>query len=527
MTRKTRSAPNFRTARWWLLIWPAGAGLVVTAGLLTWTWLSDRAQRQDYVISTVTIVGLTAIVLGLWSFVWLLLLSRLRWRARLGALGAAMALVALAAAALEFRGFSGDLVPVFGWRWAAEALPVEPGGAIRPAGTTLLASPPDYPQFQGPRRDGSVTGVQLARAWTETPRMLWRQPIGAGWSAFAVARGYAVTQEQRGEQELVTCYDLTTGELLWSHADPTRWADPLGGPGPRATPAIHEGRVFALGGTGTLNALDIATGELLWTVDILVDNGASAPAYGVSASPLVLEDTVVVAPGGPDGHALVGYDATTGERRWSGGSGAPAYGSPRHAVLAGVPQILILNDDAVASHSAADGRVLWEFAWPPGEDTFQPVVLPGDRVFVSTGYGVGGKLFRVRAADDGAIAADLVWESTGLKAKFTNVVYRAGYLYGLDDGILACLDPEDGERRWKRGRYGHGQLMLVDDLLVVLGEDGNVALVEAEPEGYRELARFAALEGKTWNHPALSGPYLLVRNDREAACYELPLADEG
>ncbi len=117
-----------------------------------------------------------------------------------------------------------------------------------------------------------------------------------------------------------------------------------------------------------------------------------------------------------------------------------------------------------------------------------------------------------------------LWESRGLKAKFSNVVYAGGFLYGLDDGILVCLDPESGERRWKRGRYGHGQIMLVDDLLLVLGEDGTVALVEASPEAYREVSRFPALEGKTWNHPALAGPYLLVRNDHEAACYELPLA---
>jgi outer membrane protein assembly factor BamB len=510
-----------------LLLWPVGAGVVVAAGLLLRTWFSERAQRQDYVIPTVTIIGLTVIVLGLWFALWLVLLSRLRWRVRLGALGVAVALVALSAAALEFRGFSGDLVPILGWRWAAGARPIELAGAVHSAGTAPSTSPHDYPQFQGARRDGTVAGIRLARVWEQAPRALWRQPIGAGWSAFAVAGGFAVTQEQRGEHELVTCYDLTTGELLWSHADKTRWTDPLGGPGPRATPAIHEGRVFALGATGRLNALDLATGELRWSVDVLADNGAAAPDYGVSASPLVLGDTVVVAPGGPDGHALVGYDTTDGERRWSGGSGAPAYGSPRYAVLAGVPQILILNDDALASHDPADGRVLWEFAWPPGEDTFQPVVLPGDRVFVSTGYGVGGKLFQVRVATDGAVVADLLWESRGLKAKFTNVVFRAGYLYGLDDGILVCLDPEHGERRWKRGRYGHGQIVLVDDLLVVLGEDGTVALVEAEPEAYRELARFAALEGKTWNHPALAGPYLLVRNDREAACYELPLAGEG
>jgi outer membrane protein assembly factor BamB len=258
---------------------------------------------------------------------------------------------------------------------------------------------------------------------------------------------------------------------------------------------------------------------------MLEDSGARLPSYGVSASPLVLDGVVVVAAGGPDGGALVGYDAATGALRWSGGNGSPAYGSPRHAVLAGLPQILVMNGDAVAGHDPASGRVLWRQAWPPGENTAQPVILPGDRVFFSTGYGVGGKMFRVRWDGAGGAAADPLWESRGLKAKFTTVVHRDGFLYGLDDGILVCLDAETGERRWKRGRHGHGQILLVDDLLVVSGEDGSVALVEADPEAWRELGRFAAIEGKTWNHPALAGPLLLVRNAREAACYELPLVD--
>jgi len=128
----------------------------------------------------------------------------------------------------------------------------------------------------------------------------------------------------------------------------------------------------------------------------------------------------------------------------------------------------------------------------------------------------------VRRTAEG-LGVDLVWSSLALKAKFTNVVWRDGFLYGLDDGILTCVDAANGERRWKGGRYGHGQTLLVDDLLLVLAEDGQVARVEAEPTAYRELGRFAALSGKTWNVPALSGSRLVVRNDREAACFELPL----
>jgi outer membrane protein assembly factor BamB len=518
------SAGPARTVRWRLLAWPAVTLLVAAAGLLVWIWSSDQVQRQDYVTPTLGALGLTAIVLGLWSVIWLLSLSRLRWGTRIEVLAVLLMGIGLAGAAVEFRGFSGDLVPVFGWRWSAGVAGVGPGRSGTAEGTAV-SSPHDYPQFLGPGRDGRVRGVRLARAWAEPPRRLWRQPIGAGWSGFAVAGDFAVTHEQRGEEELVTGYDRLTGELLWSHADRTRWEDPLGGPGPRATPAIHEATVYSLGGTGTLNALDLVTGALRWSTNVLEDHGVSAPRYGVSASPLVLDGVVVVAVGGRGGHALAGYDTTTGARRWSGGDGSPAYGSPRYAVLAGVPQILVLNGDAVAAHDPVAGRVLWEHPWPSGEKTFQPLVLPGDRVLVSAGYGVGSKMLRVRDAGEDGLTVDLLWASLGLKAKFTNVVHRAGYLYGLDDGILVCLDRESGERRWKRGRYGHGQIMLVDDLLVILGEDGTVALVEAVPEAYREVARFEALAGKTWNHPALAGRHLLVRNDREAACYELPLAD--
>ncbi len=510
--------------RWRLWLWPVLVLDGLAVALLAWVWSVERDQRQDQVVATMAVTGATAILLVLWTLSWLLLLSRMRWRARLAGSAAIVTGLALAPAVLEIRGVSGDVMPVLGWRWSGEAAAATEGPAAARRSAPVTASAHDFPQFQGPSRDGRVPGVRLTRDWSAPPRVRWRRPVGAGWSGFAVAGAYAVTQEQRGEDELVTCYDRLTGELLWAHADRTRWDDPLGGPGPRATPAIHGGRVYALGASGVLNALDLGSGALLWSRNVLVDAAASPPAYGVSASPLVLDGYVVAAVGGTEGQALVGYDAETGVRRWSGGSGGPAYGSPRQAVLAGAPQILVLNSGAVAAHDPGNGRVLWEFAWPSGtEMTFTPLVLPGDRVFVSTGYGVGGKLLQVRSGGEGAVV-DLLWESRGLKSKFSNVVYHDGFLYGLDDGILVCLDPATGERRWKEGRHGHGQLLLVDDLLLVLGESGEVALVEARPAARRELGSFTALAGKTWNPPALAGSELFVRNDREAACYELPLA---
>jgi outer membrane protein assembly factor BamB len=286
-----------------------------------------------------------------------------------------------------------------------------------------------------------------------------------------------------------------------------------------------EGRVYALGATGRLHALDLGSGRHLWSRDILDDNDAKSPEWGKSCSPLVVDGLVVVRAGGSGGKSLVAYDSATGEIVWQAGDDRSAYASPFITTLAGARQIVILNARSVAGHDPADGRVLWSYPWPGGQpNVAQPVPLPGDRLLISVGYGVGSKLFELRPGSDGSLEVELIWESTRLKAKFTNPVFYDGFVYGLDDGILVCLDPETGKLRWKRGRYGHGQTILVDDLLLVQTEKGEIVLVEPTPEELRELTRFRVMDGKIWNSPALAGPYLLVRTEQEAALFELPLA---
>jgi outer membrane protein assembly factor BamB len=529
--------------RWW----PAAAILGLWLLWLLRVWLSD-AIRQDKVVRT---METTALVLFL-LLLWLLFLSRLRWRARLAGLAVVVIAGGLAAGSMRVRGVTGDIVPILEWRWTRHAVrataqsrppapPEVPSEAAveRPAArldrvasvtaatTTAapLAAGRDYPQFLGPDRDGVVRGVRLDPDWSaRPPRKLWRQAIGAGWSGFAVSGRAAVTQEQEGDEERVASYDLETGALRWRHADKARYDTVIAGEGPRATPTISGGRVFAMGATGTLNALDSATGTPAWTRNPVLENGGQNPQWGKSCSPLVLGPLVIVSAGGPGGHSLVAYDAETGRPVWTGGSDASGYASPLLAELAGVKQILMLNSATVAAHDPATGAVLWEHAWPAEQpNVAQPLPLPGDRVLVSAGYGVGSKVFQVARGEDGRLQAALVWESPRLKAKFTNLVLHGGYVYGLDDGVLVCLDPATGERRWRSGRYGHGQVILAGDLLLVQTEEGEVVLVRPAPSSLLELGRFPALEGKTWNPPALAGSRLLVRNDREAAAYELPL----
>jgi outer membrane protein assembly factor BamB len=461
----------------------------------------------------------------------------LGWGVRLGILVLLLAAAAVFPRLIRAAGVTGDGQHIeFAWRWGAtprEAAVVVPetGMPVRGIADLTRTTPDDFPQYLGPQRQAVLPGARLARDWAKTPpRLLWRQPVGAGWGAFAVVGEYAVTQEQRGDQECVVCYRVADGATAWIHADTTRFDSSMGGSGPRATPTIAGGRVYALGATGLLNCLDGATGRPIWAVNILNDNRAENIIHGVSASPLVVDNCVLVCPTGRNGPSLVAYHRDTGTRVWQAGQDQASYGSPLLAELAGLRQVLLATSAGVTAHDVTAGQVLWSFPWTNGEEIncSQPIPHAGgtDQVFFSTGYGKGCALFRVERSAEGAWSVHPLWDSLQMKTKFTTPVLHKGFVYGLDDGILACVDVAAGKRAWKDGRYQHGQILLAGDLLLVQAENGQVVLVEPVPDGLRELGRLPALTGKTWNNPALAGRFLLVRNDHEAACYELLLEKE-
>ncbi len=507
-----REKESSRGPRWW----PAVVILALVLIALGWAWLGSDQIRQMKVIAT----ALFLIVGSGLLLVWLTFFSRLPWKTRFATWGVLIAAGALFFSVFRFRGVTGDLVPVFDPRWKGEAGTISGEGSVG-------AATYDYSQFLGTNRNGTVPGVQLARDWSaRPPRLVWRRAVGKGWSSFAVVGDIAVTQEQHGDEERIICYDLKTGEIRWSTGDKAVYTSPVAGDGPRSTPTIVDGRVYATGSTGLLHALDLESGRVLWSRNYIEENGAKIPDFGKSCSPLVVDGKVVVSAGGPAGKSLVAYDQETGEVVWRAGDDESAYASPFAATLAGVRQIVILNLRSVVGHALDDGRVLWSHPWPGGQpNVAQPTPLPGDQLLVTVGYGIGSKLFEIKPGQDGSLSAQLVWETTRMKAKFANPVFYDGFVYGLDDGILACQDPDTGKLRWKRGRYGHGQILLVGDLLFVQTEKGEIVLVEPTPEEFRELTRFRIMEGKVWNAPALAGPYLLVRTDREAALFELPLRE--
>jgi outer membrane protein assembly factor BamB len=380
-----------------------------------------------------------------------------------------------------------------------------------------------WTSFRGPGTAGSYDETPLLDPWPpEGPPLLWKQPIGEGWSSFAVADGVAFTIERRRDLEVVAAYDVSDGRELWTASWRSRFEERADRDGPRSTPAWDEGRVYALGAAGDLVVLEASTGKELWRRDILRENEARNIQWGVAASPLVAGGLVVTVPGGRDGRSVVAYDKTTGEPRWHALSDPAAYTTPVSVELAGRLQILVVTATRAVGLDPADGTVLWEHPWATdmGINVAQPIVVGQNRFMLSAGYGHGATMVEIQRDGD-RLSTRTVWENTRMKNKFSSSVHHDGHVYGLDEGILACLDAETGEQCWKGGRYGHGQLLLAQGKLIVLTERGELALVDADPEAFTERARFAAIEGRTWNHPALASGILLVRNGREMAAYRL------
>lgn len=402
-------------------------------------------------------------------------------------------------------------------------------GQASTAQAALAVSAPDsgppsfWKDFRGPHRDGVYSEMEIRTSWPrEGPPLLWKQPVGGGYASFAVAGGRAFTIEQRRHQEVVTAYDVQTGQELWAHAWDAEFRESMGGDGPRSTPIWDNGHVYALGAAGHLVCLEAETGSPVWSFNMLEQNGASNLTWGMAASPLIVDDKVIVLPGGRNGRSVVAYDKRTGDRVWNSLDDQQAYTAPMLVTLAEKRQILVVSANRAMGLEVENGRLLWEYPWKTsyGINSAQPIVVGPNRFFISAGYGHGAAVVEVTQRG-GGYEATTVWENLNMKNKFNSSVLHEGHVYGLDEGILACVNVETGARAWKGGRYGYGQLILASGHLIVLTESGELVLVRATPERHQEVARFSALSGKTWNHPALDGGILLVRNTTQMAAFNL------
>lgn len=380
-----------------------------------------------------------------------------------------------------------------------------------------------WTNYRGPARDGRYDETPIRTAWpAEGLPLLWKQPIGGGYASFVVAEGIAFTIEQRRQQEIVAAYDVETGREIWTHGSDAEFRESMGGDGPRATPTWEAGRLWALGAEGDLRCFEARTGKLIWSKNILRDNGADNLQWGMSGAPLIVDDKVVVLPGGRSGKSVVAYNKLTGAPVWKSLNDTQAYVSPMLVTLAGKRQILVETADRVVGLAPGDGSPLWETSWDTdmGINCSQPIVIDANRIFLSSGYGKGAALVEISASGDG-LAARKIWENSSMKNKFNSSVLYEGNVYGLDEGILTCVDAKTGERRWKGGRYGYGQVILANAHLIVITDTGELVLVKATPDKHTEVAKFAAIEGKTWNYPAIADGRLLVRNQTQMACFDL------
>ncbi len=445
---------------------------------------------------------------------------------------------------IRTNGITGEAVSDLAWRWAPTAedrlvhasdKPIAPAPApavlktpepaavtLPPVAAKIVKPVADWPGFRGPHRDDVIPGVRIETDWSKSPPVaMWRRPVGPGWSSFAVHGDLFYTQEQRGSDEVVACYRVSTGEPVWTHRDEARFWESNAGAGPRATPTFHNGRVFTFGATGIVNALDAGSGAVVWSRNAGTDAGVKVPEWGFASSPLVVGDIVIVAAAGK----LAAYDIDTGEPRWFGPDGKYGYSSPHLVTIDGVQQIVLLSGPGATS-LGVDGTKLWEFAMPAGARIVQPAQTADGDLLVNEGE--AHNLHRIAVSHGTAgWTAEERWTSNGLKPYFSDFVVHNGHAYGFDGSILACIDLKDGKRAWKGGRYGSGQLVLLpdQDLLLVSSEEGEVALVAAAADQFKEIARFKAIEGKTWNHPVLVGDVLLVRNGEEMAAFRLKLAN--
>lgn len=501
---------------------------------LIWSPILNHVDRglRIYFNNVVAAIG-AAMLLGWYAF-----LSGLSRRARF--IGLALLVLLVLAISLSIRRveFTGSMKPTFIFRWAPDRLEEleahrarqqsardESAGSASP---TISPTPHDVYEFRGPQRSGVFDSVTLARDWvSQPPKLIWRQPVGGGYAAFVVAGSLAITIEQRRDQEAVVAYDFDTGKERWKHQYAALFSETLGGDGPRATPTIHEGRVYSLGATGVLACLDLATGGKHWAVNVLEDNGVSNLDWGMAGSPLIVGAVVIVNPGnqkgGAESFALIAYDRATGKRMWGAGHSKAGYASPILADLAGRSQLVLFDGQGVAGFDLAFPQERWRIPWQSQFDinASQPVPVGGDRVFITSTS--GAEMIQV-ASQGEKFAAESVWKNNKLRCYFGTPIFYEGNLYGIDDTLLACVDAATGRQRWKAraGAYGHGQLLRSGELLLVLSETGVLALVEVNPDKFHEVARIQAIEGKTWNYPTLAGNRILVRNHLEMASYDLP-----
>jgi outer membrane protein assembly factor BamB len=522
-------------------------GMALGLVVLVWWLVFSRAQRIDKWVSLVFIAlfmvfvprflhesistGNMGLMYSIYAIpavsvalvIWALLFNSKTIPVRMASLAFFMVFASGIWLLFKSEGLDGDGRAQFSWRWKPDAEELFVADNSTEMKTILADSSVnnltiEWQGYRGKNRNSIVHGVRINTNWQISPPIeLWRRQVGPGCSSFAVLGQYIYTQEQRGENEIVSCYNLHTGKPVWLHSYKARFWDSHAGAGPRSTPYLEGNRVYAIGATGIIHALDAYTGELIWARNAAADTKVDIPGWGYTSSPIVVDSVVIVA---ISSQALA-YHVNNGQLLWTGNANGESYSSPQLVVIDGVKQVLLPNKKGLYSYSPSDGKTLWKIE-QEGVRIIQAAEIANGEMLIDIGDLNGLRLVSVKNKS-GHYVIEEKWTTNKLKPNHNDIIVHNGHAFGMDMPGLECIELKNGERKWKGKKYG-GQLLLLSDqnLLLILSEKGELVLVEAYPEQFKELAKFKAIEGKTWNHPALVGDILLVRNSREMAAFRLP-----
>ncbi len=378
----------------------------------------------------------------------------------------------------------------------------------------------EWAQWRGPNRDGISSETGFLKSWSqEGPKVVWHIPFGDGYSGISIAQGKVYTMAAEGDDEYVICLDASNGKEVWRFRSGAKFTEQRGD-GPRSMPTVHGDSVFALGAEGKLYALDAGDGTKLWAHNFVEEFDSKIPTWGFSSSPLIEGNLVLVEAGGKDGKSIVAFDKKSGDVAWTTHTDEVGYSSPIAIDFGGVRQIIFLTSKTLLSLAPESGQIYWKYPWPEGINIATPIFIPDDKIFISASYDKGAVLLRMIAGEDG-IGVEEVWKSRVMKNHFNSSVLQGDYLYGFDNAILTCIEVNTGEEQWRQRGFGKGSLLLADGHLVILGDGGKLALVEANPSEYRETARFQLFDDKCWTVPTLAGGRLYLRTQKEMVCLDL------
>lgn len=380
----------------------------------------------------------------------------------------------------------------------------------------------DWPQWLGPDRTGISTETGFLKTWPKGgPAVVWKKNLGEGFSGISVANGRVFTMFAEGDDEFVICLKEESGDEIWRFRTGAKFEEWQGGNGPRSQPTVDGDRVYVLGAEGWLYALDVVNGKMIWSVDLVDGLGGRFPRFGFSNSALVEGDLLFLEAATRKGTFLA-LRRTDGEVAWASQNDVASYSSPIAVDLAGARQVVYFSGDAAVGLSPVDGSLYWRYPWKTSYDLniATPIFVPPDQIFISSGYDHGAALLRIEAGA-GGMAATRVWENRRMKNHFGTSVLVGDYIYGFDNAILKCIEARTGKEQWKHRGYGKGALVYADGHLILLSDNGRLALARATPEGFKERAGAQVLSGRSWTAPTLANGRVFVRDMRKIVCLDL------